>query len=81
MKIVTLMALYSHVQTPLSTSPENQRKGNDELQHSSASTCKYICVSPSLTMQMTLWKGISTLSFPFINTLEPTIRVTGNVNT
>lgn len=65
MKIVTLMALYSHVQTPLSTSPENQRKGNDELQHSSASTCKYICISPSLTMQMTLWKEI--LDFPFLS--------------
>lgn len=81
MKIVTLMALYSHIQTPLSTSPENQRKGSDELQHSSAWTCKYIYVSLSLTMQRILWKGISSLFFSFINTLQPVLRVARTINT
>lgn len=39
------MGVCGHIQTPLSTSPEIGGKKNDE-QHSSAWTCKYVCVSP-----------------------------------
>ena len=68
---------YSNTIKYLSRKPKER---SDELQHSSAWTWKYICVSPSLTRQSILWKGISSLSFSFINTLYPLLRVAGSIS-